>query len=88
MYKIYRRGGGSKNRPLGIYQKKYFFFTNRISGCAYMRMSEEVKIMFKSSKKRQVRRRESSSDEEVEYNKEEYEKTRLLQKLRYFLFLT
>lgn len=53
-----------------------------------MRMSEEVKIMFKSSKKRQVRRRESSSDEEVEYNKEEYEKTRLLQKLRYFLFLT
>ncbi len=54
-----------------------------------MRMSEEVKIMFKSSKKRQVRRRESSSDEEVEYNKEEYEKTRELQKLRsIFLILT
>ena len=50
-------------------------------------MSEEVKIMFKSSKKRQVRKRESSSDEEVEYNKEEYEKTRELQKLRYIFFI-
>jgi len=45
----------------------------------------EIKIKFKPSKKRQVRKRRSSEEEEEEeeeYNKEEYEKTRELQKLR------
>ena len=50
-------------------------------------MSEEVKIIFKSTKNRQVRKRDSSSEEEAEYNKEEYEKTREIQKLRYILQL-
>jgi len=47
---------------------------------------EPVKISFKSSKKRQVRKRRNSSDEEdeasQEFNKNDYEKTRELQKLR------
>lgn len=47
----------------------------------------ETKISFKSTKKRQVRKRQNSSDSDEgssvqEYNKEEYEKTRELQKLR------
>jgi len=48
--------------------------------------AEETKIKFKSTKKRQVRRRQSSSEEEEEveadFNKEDYERTRELQKLR------
>jgi len=44
------------------------------------------KISFKSSKKRQVRQRKASSESEedtaTEFNKEEYDKTRELQKLR------
>ena len=49
--------------------------------------NSETKISFKSTKKRQVRKRQNSSDSDEgnsvqEYNKEEYEKTRELQKLR------
>lgn len=48
--------------------------------------AEDNTIKFKSTKKRQVRRRQSSSssEEEVEadFNKEDYERTRELQKLR------
>ena len=47
--------------------------------------SSEVKIQFKSFKKRPQRRRsrdESEEEGETEYNKEKYEETRELQKLR------
>ena len=45
--------------------------------------SNEIKIKFKPSKKRQTRKRASSDEEEEEFNKEEYEKTKELQKLRW-----
>jgi len=48
-----------------------------------MENASDLKIKFRPSKKRQVRKRQSSDEEEEEeYNKEEYEKTRELQKLR------
>jgi hypothetical protein len=48
--------------------------------------TSEVRIQFKSIRKRPQRRRsrgESDEEGEVEFNKEKYEETRELQKLRY-----
>ena len=52
-----------------------------------MATEEGATIKFKTSKKRQIRRKQSSEDEneeeDVDFNKEDYQRTIELQKLRF-----